>query len=144
VLSRFASNIALVVLSAVLITLSLTSPATVVGWLALGVGCAAVVITLLAFAARRRGTLQRMLDVAAVAIGGWTIVASRTYTGHTLRWLSFSEADAICSLALVGLIAHELLTERGLRRATELSLADGRVRLPLDESLPERARTGAW
>jgi hypothetical protein len=49
------------------------------------------------------------------ATGGlalWSAVASVVYTGTTLTWLSFGEGLGFVGIALIGLVAHELKTER--------------------------------
>jgi hypothetical protein len=53
-------------------------------------------------------------------IGAWTIIASRAYTGGTVKWLSFSAGAALWGLALLGLIVHELLAERTLSTVIQL------------------------
>jgi len=46
------------------------------------------------------------------ALALWAAVASVVFTGTTLTWLSFTEAIGFVGLAIVGLVAHELMTER--------------------------------
>jgi heme exporter protein D len=40
------------------------------------------------------------------------------YTGTTLTWLSFGEGLGFVGLALIGLVAHELKTERSCMRSS--------------------------
>jgi hypothetical protein len=61
---------------------------------------------------RSRGLTQRALDALTGALGIWTVVASVVFSGATLTWLSFSEGLGFVGLALAGLVAHELVTER--------------------------------
>jgi hypothetical protein len=61
---------------------------------------------------RRRGRMQRLLDAATGGLALWSAVASVVYTGTTLTWLSFGEGLGFVGIALIGLIAHELKTER--------------------------------
>jgi hypothetical protein len=115
--ARFMSNLSLAVLGGTLVSSSLAFAPEVTRWVALGTGCAAVVITLAGFATRGRGPARRAVDVIVAALGAWTIVASCGYAGQTLRWLSFSEGAALALLAVSGLIAHEILVARELRLA---------------------------
>lgn len=137
--ARFTSNLLIAVLGGALAACSLVFSPGVVRWMALGAGCAAVVITLAGFAARGRGAMQRSLDVFVVATGAWTIVASCAYAGSTLRWLSFSAGAALGLLAVSGLIAHEAVTERELRLAIEAWEARER-RAPTELRQPVPAR----
>jgi hypothetical protein len=142
--ARFASNLSLAVIGGALATFSLVFDTSVTRWLALGTGCAAVVITLAAFATRGRGLAQRMLDVIVVALGAWTIVASCAYTGHTLRWLSFSEGAALVLLAVSGLIAHEAVVARELRAAvTAWEAREARAPTELRQPVPARPDVAA-
>lgn len=117
--ARFASNLLIALLGGALAACSLLFAPSVVRWMGLGVGCAAVVITLAGFAVRGRGLGQCSLDLVIAPLGAWTILSSCSYTGTELRWLSFSAGAALAGLAVVGLISHEVVTERELRRAAE-------------------------
>jgi hypothetical protein len=45
-------------------------------------------------------------------LGIWQIVQSLVFGGATSRWLSFADGCAMLALAVVGLVLHELSTER--------------------------------
>jgi hypothetical protein len=139
--SRFASNLVLTILSPVLVTTSLTLSLATVGWLSLGFGCATVVVTLVAFAFHGRGPVQRSFDVMIALVGGWTIVAARTVTGPTLRWLSFSEAAAVMCLAVAGLIAHEVLEQREIRVMRQAVSHDGQRVSGFRQLFPDQQAT---
>jgi hypothetical protein len=113
--ARFTSNLAVAILGAILVTMALSFRPAVVGWLGLGVGCAALACVVIAFAFRGRGPAQRTLDIAVALIATWTIIASRAFSGSTLRWLTFSEAAALATLGVIGLIVHEALLGRALQ-----------------------------
>lgn len=123
--------------------MSLVFSLGVVGWLSLGGACATVATLFIAFVFAGRGPVQRTLDVIAVAIGAWTIVASRSFGGDTLRWLSFSGAAAIFGLAMVGLIGHEVLLERELARLEGGARTHARAPVQLRPPHTEPARAGA-
>lgn len=54
------------------------------------------------------------------------------YTGTTLAWLSFGEGLGFVGLALIGLVAHELQTER-VMHALEAMPSDARTERESDE-----------
>jgi hypothetical protein len=109
---RFISNVALAIAGAVVVVASQAFSSSLTGWLTFGVGLGALALLAVVQRDRARGRLQRMLDVATAALALWSAVASVVYTGTTLTWLSFSEAIGFVVLAVVGLVAHELSTER--------------------------------
>jgi hypothetical protein len=142
--ARFTSNLLLAVLGGALATFSLVFAPGVTRWVALGTGCAAVVIALAGFAIRGRGPGQRSLDVIVVVLGAWTIVASCAFTGHTLRWLSFSEGAGLALLAVSGLISHQVLVARELRLAVAAWKArDTRPPTELRQPVPARPDVAA-
>jgi hypothetical protein len=146
--SRFSSNLLLAIVGGAVAACSLLFAPAVVRWLALGAGCAAVAITLLAFAIRGRGLAQRLLDAPVVALGAWTIVAATTFTGATQRWTSFANAAALCALAVVGLIAHEVAIERDLQHDTDaasraVAAREQRGRTDLRQPVPSRPDVAA-
>jgi hypothetical protein len=124
--SRFISNLAVAILGAALVTMSLTFGPTTVSWLALGVGCAVVLIVLGAFAASGRGPLQRLLDITIVLVAVWMLTAARVFPISSVRWLCFSAACALCLLALTGLVAHEVIVERAPRHVVTEGASNGR------------------
>lgn len=141
--SRFVSNLCVLVLAAVLVTLSLTFRPAVVGWLALGLGCAMTVVTLIGFAFGGRGMVQRVLDVLILAIGVWTIVSARAFFGDAVRWLSFSNAVALWALAVLGLIVHEVSVERDVAVLERTSGQDGHRWMAFPAAVAHRERLGA-
>lgn len=141
-LARFVSNIVLVTLGAMLAPISLTLAPGVLGWVALGVGSATVVVTAAAFPARGRGAAQRCLDGLAALLGAWTVLAACAFTGDALRWLSFAAAALLCALGLAGLIAHETIMERALRYDARVALRNGRAGPGVP--LADRSGVGTW
>ncbi len=109
---RFISNVALAIAAAVVVVASQAFSSTVTGWLTFGVSLGVLALLAVVQRDRARGGLQRMLDVGIGALALWSAVASVVYTGTTLTWLSFGEAIGFVGLAVVGLVAHELKTER--------------------------------
>lgn len=90
---------------------------------AVSIGMLAVGGLLLATSRRARQYLSvpaRDLRVAAwdavailsIAIAAWNIIQSRVFAAGTARWLTFADGLGIAAVALVGLVLHELSTER--------------------------------
>jgi hypothetical protein len=129
--TRFLSGAIVLVAGAFLVAASLGFSPTVVGWLALGIGCVVGVTVLGAFAFPGRGLPQRVIDVALLVGGAWTIVASRAFSGTTEKWLSFSEAVLFFGLGLVGLVLHETLSGMSRQHTVPIS-GDGRGARPVE------------
>lgn len=111
--SRYLTNIVLALLAGFLVVASQAFAPAVLTWLMLGIGVATLAIAVPAgLALRRRGILQRSLDGIVAVLGAWTIVAGLVFAGATVTWLGFSAAIAIVAMAVIGLSAHELSTER--------------------------------
>jgi hypothetical protein len=110
--TRYLSNITLALLGGFLIVTSQAfAPATFI-WLMFGAGVATLVLTAPAVAIPARGATQRGLDYLFSLFGAWTIIASLVFAGATVTWLGFASGGALLVLALAGLTAHELSTER--------------------------------
>jgi hypothetical protein len=112
--SRFASNLAVLVLAAFLACSSFAFDSSTVGWLALGSGAAILLTIAVAFAMRERGVAQRVFDGLMFLIAVWTIVSSRVFAGSREQWLAFACAAALALLAFAGLVVHEVLMELAL------------------------------
>lgn len=111
--SRYLTNIVLAVMAGFLVVASQAFAPPVLSWLMLGIGVGTIAIVVpAALALRRRGILQRGLDGIVGVLGAWTIVAGLVFSGAAVTWLGFSAAVAIVGLAVIGLTAHELSTER--------------------------------
>jgi hypothetical protein len=79
-------------------------------WIFVGAG---VVMTLAAAVDGARDHLrQRSLDGLIALLGAWTIVEAFVFDGNDLKWWSFASACALAGLATIGLIVHEMSTER--------------------------------
>jgi hypothetical protein len=117
--ARFSSNMLSLLAGAFLTCCALAMRTHVAAWIGLGAGCAIALVTLGAFATRGRGAVQRWLDVLVAALAAWTIVASRAFgPGPGLKWLMFASGVGFVLLAVEGLIAHEVVAELSVRRAS--------------------------
>jgi hypothetical protein len=109
---RFIGNIGLGLVGAAVVVASQAFSATVTGWVMFGVSLAVVALLGAAQLDRGRGLVQRLLDAGTGALALWAVVASAVFSGATVTWLTFGEAIGFVGLAVIGLIAHELKTER--------------------------------
>ena len=109
---RFISNVALAVAGASIVVASQTFTPNVTGWLTFGVSLGALALLAVVQLDRARRSIQRVLDAGTGALALWSAVASVVFTGTTLTWWSLAEGIGFVALAIVGLVAHELRTER--------------------------------
>jgi hypothetical protein len=135
--SRFASNVAVMLLGAFLAVASFAFAPRTVAWLAFAVGIVTALTALTAFAMRERGIPQRVFDGCTLLVAAWTIVCARVFGGITEDWLAFASAAVLVLFAFVGLVVHEVLVEIALRRSS-LRASDGQA---LDHR--ERSTLGA-
>ncbi|MGH2833934.1 MAG: hypothetical protein ACRDK2_14255 [Solirubrobacteraceae bacterium] len=89
--------------------------------LALGVGIGMLVVSLGIAIRYRRHIPSLASGLLAAVVSGWMIVASQVFSLSTVQNLTFAEALGVAALALVGLTAHELSTERIVHSLTPLS-----------------------
>jgi membrane protein implicated in regulation of membrane protease activity len=115
--SRFISNVSIQLTGTLLVVFAFAFRGQILEWFGLGAGCAAVVVTLAAFAVRDRGAFKRFLDAGLALIGGWMIVAACVFSGAALRWLSFAEGAALAALCTIALCAYEIAVRRRLRQS---------------------------
>jgi hypothetical protein len=108
----FISNVALAIAGAVVVVSSQALSASVTGWLMFGISLGVLALLAVAQRDRARGGIQRLLDAGIGVLALWSAVASVVYSGMTLTWMSFAEGLGFVALGVVGLIAHEMQTER--------------------------------
>jgi hypothetical protein len=126
---RFASNLTTLLCGAFLACVSFAFAPETIGWLALAVGALASLAIVAAFATRGRGVAQRAFDGCIFLTSVWTLVASRTFGGADLKWLTFASGAVLVVIAFAGLVVHEVLLELALARGAAES-SDGRVGAP--------------
>jgi hypothetical protein len=90
------------------------------------VGGAAMIVGA-AIDASGKDTAQRTLDGLIALLGAWTIVEAFVFEATDLKWLSFASACALAALSTIGLVLHEMRTERVVH---ELSLTKPRAHAP--------------
>jgi hypothetical protein len=109
--TRYLSNLALALAAGFLVVATMAFSAPIAAALTFAIAIGATVLSV--------GTLvmdttiaQRVISALAAAIGIWTIVASLVFFPTTVVWLGFASALGLVALAVAGLTAHELTTER--------------------------------
>ncbi len=112
--ARFTANFIVLLLGATLVVITFAFFAATVDWVGLGVGAAAILVSLCSFALRHQGAYQRVADVAICALGTWTIVAARVLA-NSGRWLEFSAGVGLAALGAIGLIVREARLGKGLQ-----------------------------
>lgn len=92
----------------------------VTAWITLGLAAAAMLGALGALATPDQGGAARSNEILILIVGTWSIVSCRAFGGsHTLKWLCFADGVAVCALGGVGLLLHQTLLARRLRRLEE-------------------------
>jgi uncharacterized membrane protein len=109
---RFFSWLALGVAAAFLIVASTAFALADIAAVSLGVGIGMLVASLFVAYRYRNDIPSLVTGSAAALVSAWTIVASQVYSWTTVQNLTLGEGVAISALALIGLTAHELSTER--------------------------------
>jgi len=78
----------------------------------LGVSIGMLVVSLGLAARYRRHLPSPIAGMGIAIVSAWMIVASQVFSLGTVQTLTFADALGIVGLALAGLTAHELTTER--------------------------------
>jgi hypothetical protein len=125
VAARFTSNLLVLVLGAILAPSRFIFGAHTVRWITFGVGAAVTIAIAAGFLVRGRGPVQRGLDVLMALTGSWTAVSALVFPASVVGWLALGEGGALAVLAVIGLVAHELLMERPFRVAERHAAPDG-------------------
>lgn len=108
---RFFHNTLLALTAGFLVVATQAFAPAVVAWLSFGIATG-IAVAALATLPLPVGLVQRLLSGLTVVLGGWTIVASLVFAPTTVVWLGFASAIALVAVAIGGLTAHELTTER--------------------------------
>jgi hypothetical protein len=109
---RYFSFLSLALAAGFLVVASQAFAAFDMANLALGVGIGMLVVSLGIAGLYRRHLPSVISAAAAAVVSAWMIVASQVFSLGTVQNLTFAEALGIVGLAIAGLTAHELTTER--------------------------------
>jgi hypothetical protein len=109
---RYASWLALGVAAAFLVvaasSFSLSSISAITFGISVGTTVAAAAMAI----AFRKHLVSAATAVVAFALSGWTIVASQVFVQTTVQNLALASGLGLAALAIIGLTAHELDSER--------------------------------
>ena len=122
---HFFSRLALLLAAGFLVVASQVWSGDTLQWLFLAGGV--LMIAAAAIDAIRADAAQRALDGLIGLLGAWTVVEAFAFEGSNLEWWSFGSACALAALAVIGLVAHEMSTERVVH---ELSVTGAEKRIP--------------
>lgn len=125
---RFYFNLGLLGVAVLLIVSAVAFGPSAAKWVGLGIGIASCAVSFLFTAAlvhqrRLEGTpelrvfghglgLWSSLAGSAAGVAIWEIVQAAVFGPNVSRWLTLANGILIAALALAGLVAHELCTER--------------------------------
>ncbi len=110
--TRYLTNLILMLIGGALVVVSQAFSVGLFMWVMLGVGIATILLSAPGVAIPSRGSTQRGLDYLFTLLGAWTIIASAVFAGAAVTWLGFASGIGLVALAVAGLTAHELSTER--------------------------------
>jgi hypothetical protein len=113
---HFFSRLALLLMAGFLVVASQVWSGDTLQWLFLAGG--ALMIAGAAIDAIRPDRSQRYLDALIGLLGAWTIVEAFAFEGTNLEWWSFGSGCALAALSVIGLVAHEMTTERVVHELT--------------------------
>jgi peptidoglycan/LPS O-acetylase OafA/YrhL len=85
-------------------------------WLFIGGGAVAVVFV--AADAIQNNLAQRAVDGLTALVGAWMIVLVLVLNHPDIKWWSFGTAAALAGISALGLIVHEMSTERVVHELT--------------------------
>jgi hypothetical protein len=109
---RFLTNLSMLLAGGFLVVATQVFSSDITGWIALGIALGILAGLGAAQLDRSRGLVQRGLDGIAGALAIWTVVESVVFSGTTLTWITFGGALGFVAIAVAGVVAHELVTER--------------------------------
>ena len=112
--ARFVANFVVLLLGAALLVFLYAFGNPLAQWVAVGVGCVAILMALYSFASVRQGVYQRIADVFICALGVWAIVAARVMNYHG-QWLLFGAGAGLFAFGALGLLVREIGMAGGLQ-----------------------------
>jgi len=120
--TNFASRLALLLVAGFLVVATQVWTGGTLEWLFIAGGI--VMIGLAAIGISAPSGAQRALDGLIALLGVWSIVEAIAFEGSTLKWVSFWTALAAAAVAVIGLVIHEMTTERVVHELSVTHPAD--------------------
>lgn len=109
---RYASWLTLGVAAAFLVVAATSFSLSSISAITLGVSVGTTVAAAAMAIAFRKHIVSAAIAVVATAVSAWTIVASQVFTQTTVDNLALAAGLVLAGLAIIGLTAHELDSER--------------------------------
>lgn len=114
---RFVSWLAIGVAAAFLVVATAAFSPSAIMWLAFAISLGTLVVSAGLSLAYRRSTSTLVTGSVTALVSAWTVVASLIFAQATVQNLALGGALAIAGLAIVGVTAHEVSTERASARS---------------------------
>jgi hypothetical protein len=108
---RYLTNLALALAAGFLVVASQVFTAPVAAALTFAIASGATILGLYMLVSRST-IAQRVIGGLVAVLGAWTIVASLVFVPATVVTLGFASALGFVALGVIGLTAHELISER--------------------------------
>ena len=115
---RYLSWLGLGVAAALLVVASTAFALFDIANLALGVGIGALIVSLFIAYRYRDNVPSLVIGMASAIVSAWTIVASQVFSLHEVQNLTLASGLALGALAVIGLTANELSSERVVHSLT--------------------------
>jgi hypothetical protein len=109
---RYFSFLALAIAAAFLVVASQAFALPAIQGVSLGVNIGILVVSALVTVGYRSHLASSVIGSLTAIVAGWTIVASQVFSLGVVQTLTFAGGVAVVILAIAGLTAHELSTER--------------------------------
>jgi hypothetical protein len=115
---RFLSWLGVGIAAAFLVVASTAFAVFDIANLALGVGIGTLVVSLFIAYRYRDNVPSVVTGIASAIVSAWTIVASQVFSLHVVQNLTLASGLALGALAVIGLTANELTSERVVHSLT--------------------------
>ena len=109
--TRYLTNLFMLLVAATLVVFTQAFAVGAVTTLVFAFGIGLTVLSI-ASAAMPTTRTQRVIGGLGTLLGVWTIIESLIFSPTPAIWIGFADALGFVGLALIGLIVHELRTER--------------------------------
>jgi hypothetical protein len=135
---RYLSWLAIAIAAAFLVVASTAFALFDIANLALGVGIGTLVVSLFIAYRYRDHVPSLVTGTVSAIVSAWTIVASQVFSLHEVQNLTLAEGLALGALAVIGLTANELSSERVVHSLTVEGARNGQA-----DRASEQARMAA-
>lgn len=110
--TRYLAFLTIAIAGAFTVVASTAFARPTISSIALGVGAGVFIVSAAIAARYHRHRPSLVTGVLLAALGAWTAISSQVFGLATVEHLALANSLAISALALIGLTAHELGTER--------------------------------